>query len=1274
MGVFGFKPDINKLETSQDIEGLIEALQYQEADVRLEAAQALSNFGSADACPALLTSLKDEDKRVQEASINALVAIGETALPLLFNAMGDQSWLVRHGATQALTRLRWCPEDDEIKVCFLFAQGAWDELAGFKKKAIPYLIEGLRDENEGVRKGAAIALGTIGDPDGFEPLTRAITDPETEVRVLAAHALGKLSDPRAIPFLVNLFYDSNPGVRNAAADALSVIGMPAFEPLIAALNDTKPIARLAAIRALGKIPDPGVIPPLVSKLNDAFPEMRTSAAAVLGEIGGPALPMVLEVMKKGSRIARLASLDAFAKSIDPKVTEVLIAATKGVDEQIAKKAEYILRKREGLKVWQTAFDDDMETPCITSTAEIWNTRQDRKALEQLGSQETDKIIAILRDDDQDSRLRAILRRVNEDRPVMEALIMLLKNKNDEIQRRAVEAIDRLEDVSGSPLMVVLNDNDPFVRTVAARNLGKLGWMNAFTPLLHHACEDKDQFVNGTAAEAIARMGMQPLLKRPVADMLIQSLTDDSIKVRVKAAELLGNLGTTIAIPPLISLFRDRDKLVQASAAEALAEIGKPAFPALAQAAHDPDTRTRCGALTALAEFGKKGEEYLNEGLSDSNPDVRAHVKKILDILKHEQDIAVAPRAGMAGIPRKSPAQPVTPSTAATAASTVEKPGADPEGYISQFASRDMNARVHAIQCLVAMGEPAFRPLVFAAYHPDKAMRIGALQALSHFGTMGAPYIVKALEDSDLDVQHSAYRILNHLDGKFGLPKVGGEMLMVSTPIGSGAHPAPLPAMKGTDTKTGKLYPTDIIPRLADSKGHARKRAIRILEEMGEPAFLPLVYAAYNPDKAMRIGALQALARFGTMGAPYIVKALEDADLDVQHAVYQILREQDGRNGLPRVDGLAPHTGTQITDEILTAHTPAVAAEPVNPDEILDPDMLVSMLDHPSKEVQMKAAVALAMMGSAGIPSLINAFTSGSKDKQATAAEIISSFGPGAVEPLMNALMNSNSGIVAGAVSVLGKLGDHRAVPALIVILDKNDRATGIVAAEALGYLGDTESVEALIRTLNGTDSELQSGAARALGYIGDERAVSSLIEAMGSEDFSLRRIAIDALVGIGKPTIPYLSEALRHNERRVRSGAAECFMQMGYVPESERDQIYLLVANEEWLDLKKWGTSAVDVLINFVDDGNEEVRVGVVTALGKIGGPLAIKTLTGILADNNNLVRRKAMSSLVEMGEGVVAPVLRKLRRTTASAIQQQAIDQILERLSGKTHADNPRE
>jgi HEAT repeat protein len=335
--------------------------------------------------------------------------------------------------------------------------------------------------------------------------------------------------------------------------------------------------------------------------------------------------------------------------------------------------------------------------------------------------------------------------------------------------------------------------------------------------------------------------------------------------------------------------------------------------------------------------------------------------------------------------------------------------------------------------------------------------------------------------------------------------------------------------------------------------------------------------------------------------------------------------------------------------------------------IKDPEELAGLLDHPDKDVQMNAAMALASLGAAAVPALITAFASRNKETRATAAEIISSFGTDAVGPLMQALTDTRSDVSCGAASVLGRLGDRRAVPALVAMLQGNGGGTGPAAAEALGYLGDAASVDALIKALTSPDSDLQSGAARALGYIGDERAISSLIEALGSEDFSLRRIAIDALTGMGEASIPNLSEALLHSERGVRSGAAECFAQMGYVPETEQEQINLLVANEEWLEITRRGSSAVDVLVYFVDDANEEVRVGAITALGKVGGPRAAGTLAGLLADNDPLVRRKAMGLLAGMGRDAV-PALLKVRVSAASPAQLQAANQLLERLEGAAH------
>ena len=142
--------------------------------------------------------------------------------------------------------------------------------------------------------------------------------------------------------------------------------------------------------------------------------------------------------------------------------------------------------------------------------------------------------------------------------------------------------------------------------------------------------------------------------------------------------------------------------MQTSAAKAPVEIGKPTFSKLAEAAHDPDTRTRREALIALAEFGPKGEEYLKEALCGSNPDIRAHAKKVFYILKHEADHPVARKAGMSGISDKSIAQGF-PTSKKLPDLQPKKIIADPNECIARFVIPDRSIRMHATECLAKMG-------------------------------------------------------------------------------------------------------------------------------------------------------------------------------------------------------------------------------------------------------------------------------------------------------------------------------------------------------------------------------------------------------------------------------------------------------------------------------------------------------------------------------------------------------------------------------------------
>jgi hypothetical protein len=85
------------------------------------------------------------------------------------------------------------------------------------------------------------------------------------------------------------------------------------------------------------------------------------------------------------------------------------------------------------------------------------------------------------------------------------------------------------------------------------------------------------------------------------------LEDDSYKVRVQAAQLLGKLGDPAGAEPLARALHDTNKLVRWMAAQALGRVGSPsAAPALkALLEREKDASVRTQAEKALASLGAR---------------------------------------------------------------------------------------------------------------------------------------------------------------------------------------------------------------------------------------------------------------------------------------------------------------------------------------------------------------------------------------------------------------------------------------------------------------------------------------------------------------------------------------------------------------------------------------------------------------------------------------------------------------------------------------------
>jgi HEAT repeat protein len=141
----------------------------------------------------------------------ALVAIGTKAFQPVMGALRSQTWTARENAAWAL--------------------GAFDD-----QRAVPALVDTLRDPEPAVREQAAWALGALDDATAVPALTTALKDADPRVRRQSAWALGAIDDARATDALAGALSDPDDRTREQAAWALGAIddnsALPAIIPAL----------------------------------------------------------------------------------------------------------------------------------------------------------------------------------------------------------------------------------------------------------------------------------------------------------------------------------------------------------------------------------------------------------------------------------------------------------------------------------------------------------------------------------------------------------------------------------------------------------------------------------------------------------------------------------------------------------------------------------------------------------------------------------------------------------------------------------------------------------------------------------------------------------------------------------------------------------------------------------------------------------------------------------------------------------------------------------
>ncbi len=273
MSIREVKPNIAYMEKNRDVEGLINALEFKDCNVRKEAATALKTIGDNRALFPLIQALKYENWHESYAVMSSVRETAAEALGVLRD---------RRAVDPLIEALNDADEEVRWKACWALGHIG-------DKKAVEPLILLLDDNRWHVRRFAASALGKIGDRQAVEGLIHALNDEEWHVRKYAADALGIIGDERAVPSLLKAMSDEDNDVKWKAVVALGKMGNTAIDPLIEAFEDEDWRIRGRAAEALGNIGDSRALEPLINALvgrnKDRNKYVRGRAAEALGKIG-----------------------------------------------------------------------------------------------------------------------------------------------------------------------------------------------------------------------------------------------------------------------------------------------------------------------------------------------------------------------------------------------------------------------------------------------------------------------------------------------------------------------------------------------------------------------------------------------------------------------------------------------------------------------------------------------------------------------------------------------------------------------------------------------------------------------------------------------------------------------------------------------------------------------------------------------------------------------------------------------------------------------------
>lgn len=254
------------------------------------------------------------------------------------------------------------------------------------------------------------------------------------------------------------------------------------------------------------------------------------------------------------------------------------------------------------------------------------------------------------------------------------------------------------------------------------------------------------------------------------------------------------------------------------------------------------------------------------------------------------------------------------------------------------------------------------------------------------------------------------------------------------------------------------------------------------------------------------------------------------------------------------------------------------------------------------------------------------------------------------ELLLSFISNQNFLVRNGASEAISKIGDKRALKPLIYILNNEEYLpTRINAVIGLGNIKDIRAFDHLVKAFNDKESTLRMWALNSMDKIDSLRAKDYLIQALTDPDSSVRRISVEllgkkkaentietllkvaltdsntfvqkeawnALINIGKPSVPYLINSMLNMPDSISSA------------------------------LTRIGEPSIEPLIRTANDKNSDIRYYSILTLSRLKNIRALETFLEALKDQDLRIREQAAKILFEMqikDERSIEPLIMMLK------------------------------